>query len=128
MLVTESDVLRCLADEKCRDILANIHESKALSITALKITRKQYYSRLHSTITCTLVHKRNGQYQLTLFGKVVYNWYLRLREITSNEYWKLAAIDILNLSSVPDSHRIKITNSLIQNDEVKQSLLSSVQE
>lgn len=126
-MVTESDVLRCISDEKCRDILTIIHESKAFSIVSFKLTRKQYYARLHNIITCALAHKKNGRYQLTSFGKVVFDWHLRLKEITSNEYWKLAAIDTLNSSGMPDSERMKIVNSLIQNEEVRRLLFPSVQ-
>lgn len=127
-MVTESVVLGCIADEKCRDILTIIHESKVLSIVSLKLTRKQYYARLHKIITSGLVHKKNGLYQLTSFGKVVFDWHLKLKEITSNEYWKLAAVDILSSAGVPDSDRMKVVNSLIQNEEVRRFLLPSVQE
>jgi hypothetical protein len=126
-LVTEADVFRCLADEKCREILMNIHQSKALSITTLRLTRKQYYSRLHNIIAYGLVHKKNGRYQMTSFGKVVFDWHLRLKEVISNEYWKLATIDILNSSEVKHSDRIKITKSLIENEEVRRCLLTSIQ-
>jgi predicted transcriptional regulator len=126
-LVSESDVLRCIADEKCRDILTIIHESKALSMVSLNLTRKQYYARLHNMITSGLVHKKNGLYQLTSYGKVIFDWHLKLKEITSNEYWKLEAIDILSSSGAPDSDRMKVVNSLIQNEEVRRCLLPSVQ-
>jgi predicted transcriptional regulator len=125
--VTESEVLRCISDQRCRDILTIIHASKALSVVSLKLTRKQYYARLHNIITSGLVHKRNGLYQLTSFGKVVFDWHLKLKEITSNEYWKLAAIDTLNSSGMPDSDRMKIVNSLIQNEEVRRLLLPTIQ-
>ena len=122
-MVTTSDVLRCIADERCGDILTIIHESKTLSVTNLKLTRKQYYSRLHNLITCGLVHKRNGRYQLTSFGKFVFDWHLRLKEVISDEYWKLAAIDVISSSGVPESERMRLTDSLIQNEEVRRYLL-----
>jgi hypothetical protein len=126
-LVTETDVLRCIADEKCIEILTIIHQSNALSIPTLRLTRKQYYSRLRNAITYGLVLKKNGRYQMTSFGKVVFYWYLILKKVISNEYWKLAAIDILNSSGVSDSDRIKITNSLIEDEEVRRFLLTSIQ-
>jgi hypothetical protein len=64
---------------------------------------------------------------MTSFGKVVFDWYLILKKVISNEYWKLAAIDILNSSGVPDSDRIKITNSFIEDEEVRRFLLASIQ-
>lgn len=126
-MVTGSDVLRCLADEKCKDILKIIYESDDVSITILRLTRKQYYSRLHNLISSGLIHKKNGRYHATSFGKVVFDWYLRLNDITTNEYWKLAALDVLSSSGVRDSDRIKITNSLIENEEVRRLLLLSIQ-
>jgi predicted transcriptional regulator len=126
-LVTESDVLRCISDEKCRNMLTIIKEKKPLSLTDLELTRKQYYLRLCNIIECSLAQKKNGQYKLTSFGKVVFDWHLRLREIISNEYWKLAALDILSSSGVPKSDLMKVLNSLIQNEEVRQYLLPSIQ-
>lgn len=64
---------------------------------------------------------------MTSFGKVVFYWYIILKRVISNEYWKLAAIDILNSSGVADSDRIKITNSLIEDEEVRRFLLTSIQ-
>jgi hypothetical protein len=121
-VVTESDVLKCISDEKCRDILTIIHRTGDLSITGLNLTRKQFYSRLHSILTCALAHKKNGRYQLTSFGKVVFDWHLSLKDIISKEYWRLAAIDTLSLSGMPDSDKIKIANSLIENEQVKRLL------
>lgn len=124
-MVTESDVLRCISDEKCRDILTIIYEAGAISMTGLNLTRKQYYSRLHSILTCSLAHKKNGRYQLTSFGKVVFDWHLSLREIISKEYWRLAAIDTLIHSGMPESDKAKIANSLIENEQVKRLLAPS---
>ena len=124
-MVTESEVLRCISDEKCRDILTIIHEAGPLSITGLNLTRKQYYSRLRSILTCSLVRKKNGRYQLTSFGKVVFDWHLSLGEIISKDYWRLAAIDTLSHSGMPDSDNIEIANSLIENEQVRRLLAPS---
>ena len=124
-MVTTSDVLKCIADERCGDILTIIHESKTLSIANLKLTRKQYYSRLHNLITCGLVHKRRGRYQLTSFGKFVFDWHLRLKQVISDEYYKLVAIDIISSSGALDSERLKLTDSLIQNEDARRFLLPS---
>jgi hypothetical protein len=121
-VVTESDVLKCLSDEKCREILTIIHETGSISLTALNLTRKQYYSRLHSILTCALARKKMGRYQLTSFGKVVFDWHLSLRDVISKEYWRLAAIDTLSHSGMPDSDKIKIANSLIENEQVRRIL------
>jgi len=124
-VVTESEVLRCISDEKCRDILMIIHQAGTLSMTALNLTRKQFYSRLHSILACDLARKKNGRCQLTSFGKAVFDWHLSLREIISKEYWRLAAIDTLDHSGMQETDKIKITNSLIENERVRRLLAPS---
>lgn len=124
-VVTESNVLKCIADDKCRDILTIIHEAGTLSLTGLNLTRKQYYSRLHSILTCSLARKKNGRYQLTSFGKVVFDWHLSLREVILKEYWRLVAIDTLSHSGMQDSDKTKIANSLIENEQVRQLIAPS---
>ena len=121
-LITESDVLKCISDEKCREMLANIQERIPLSISDLKLTRKQYYSRLHNLIICGLIQKTNGIYRLTSFGKIIFDWHLVIRDTISKEYWKLRAIDMLGSSGIPDSERSKVLDTLIGNDELKQFL------
>ena len=52
---------------------------------------------------------------------------MRLKEVISDEYWKLAAIDVISSSGVPESERMRLTDSLIQNEEVRRYLLSCAQ-
>jgi predicted transcriptional regulator len=121
-LITESDVLKCISDEKCREMLGSIQERVPLSILNLGLTRKQYYSRLHNLIVCGLIQKTNGSYRLTSFGKVIFDWHLVIRDTIAKEYWKLRAIDMLGSSNIPDSERSEMVNTLLENEKVKQIL------
>lgn len=97
-----------------------IREGQSFSISGLQLTRKQFYSRLHSLIIYNLVSKANGKYRLTSFGKVVFDWHLVLMQAISEEYWKLKALDVLDLSGIPASERSKIMDALVKNEKVKQ--------
>ena len=121
-MVAESDVLKCISDEKCRDMLGCIEKEVPLSISNLKLTRKQYYSRLHNLRICGLIQKTNRKYRFTSFGKVIFDWHLVIRDSIAKEYWKLRAIDMLGSSGIPDSERSKMVDTLIGNEKLKQFL------
>jgi predicted transcriptional regulator len=103
-------------------MLSSIQERVPISISNLELTRKQYYSRLHNLIICGLIQKINGGYRLTSFGKVVFDWHVVIRDTIAKEYWKLRAIDMLGSSSIPDSERTKMVNTLIENEKLRQFL------
>jgi predicted transcriptional regulator len=103
-------------------MLASIQEKVPLSILSLRLTRKQYYSRLHNLIICGLIQKTNGMYRLTSFGKIIFDWHLVISDTIAKEYWKLRAIDMLGSSGIPDSERSKVVDTLIDNDRLKQFL------
>ena len=103
-------------------MLGSIQERVPLSISNLKLTRKQYYSRLHNLIICGLIQKTNGRYRLTSFGKVIFDWHVVIRDTIAKEYWKLRAIDMLGSSGIPDSERSKMMDTLIENEKLRQFL------
>jgi predicted transcriptional regulator len=121
-LVTESQVLKCLSDERSIEMLSNIQQNKLISPLDLKLTRKQYYVRLHNLVVCSLIRKANGRYALSSFGKVVFEWYLVLKDTISKDYWKLKAIDALDSSGIPDQERNKMFEALIGNEKLRQIL------
>jgi predicted transcriptional regulator len=101
-------------------MLSLIKEGQTQAIVDMELTRKQYYSRLHSLIVNNLINKVNGKYQLTSFGKVVFDWHLVLLQAVSEEYWKLKALDVLDSSGIPSSERSKIMDALVKNEKLKQ--------
>ena len=118
--MTESQILSCISDDKTRQLLSLIKDGKSPSISILELTRKQYYSRLHTLITFNLIAKANGKYRLTSFGKVVFDWHLVLLQTISEEFWKLKALDVLDSSGIPSSERSKIMESLVKSEKLKQ--------
>ena len=74
-----------------------------------------------------LVTKRNGRYNLTTFGKIVYEFQLIIENALENR-WKLKAIDSLELSKdLPEEDRQKIIDTLIENQGLKQILIKGSQ-
>jgi len=71
-----------------------------------------------------LVKRHNGRYLLTEFGKVIYFAYADLEamiEKTIDNYWKLKAIDALDISS--KEQRNNIVCALVDNQEIRNILM-----
>jgi hypothetical protein len=103
-------------------MLGSIQKRVPLSLSNLKLTRKQYYSRLHNLIICGLIQKTNGRYALTSFGKVIFDWHIVIRDTIAKEYWKLREIDMLSSSAIAHSERSKMLDTLIENEKLRQFL------
>jgi hypothetical protein len=84
----------------------------------LKLTPKQYYSRISALSKSNLV-KKDGMLSLTSFGKLVYYAQLTI-EKGLDDLIKLKAIDSLEAySGLSKDECDNIVNSLIQNQEIK---------
>ncbi len=123
MFISKLTVLQATSDKRATNILKNIASSDSNSdilITQLKLTRKQYYSRMSSLIKAGLVKRQKGRYLLTAFGKIIYSAQVDLEtkiENALNNYWKLKAVDSLEMPSREE--RDKVISILIENDEIK---------
>src|SRR5919197_2775263 len=89
-----------------------------------KLTRKQYYSRISALLKAGLLKRKSGRYNLTAFGKVVYDAQATI-ENAINNYWKLKAVDsIVEISDeLPKEEFNKIVDILIDNHQIKDSLI-----
>lgn len=67
-----------------------------------------------------LIQRRAGSYSLSPFGRIVYDELVIIEKALEN-YWKLAAIDAVQ--HLPNIGRNKIIEILIDNQEIKESLL-----
>jgi len=70
------------------------------------------------------VKRQKGRYLLTAFGKVIYSAQLNLEvkiENALNNYWKLKAIDSLEMPSREETE--KVISVLIENEEIKSVLM-----
>jgi predicted transcriptional regulator len=132
-IVSETSVLNSISDEKSLDLFKNIVMTKAGDTNILKknlkLTRKQYYSRMSRMTKVGLIKRVKGKYFLTSLGKVVYEAESMI-ENALNDYWKLKTIDSIlekensiNTELVPTEERNKILDSLIDNQKIKEILL-----
>ena len=115
-------VLRAIADDKSLELFETVAQeiidSRNLK-SKIKLTRKQYYSRLSRMTRMGLVKRKNGKYVLTSFGKIVYESKLTL-ENALNNYWKLKAIDSIETSNeLPLEERQKLIETLLDNKGLK---------
>ena len=85
----------------------------------LKLTSKQYYSRMSALIKSNLVQKKAGMLSLTSFGKLVYESQITI-EKGLEDLAKLKVIDSLESSAgLSNEERDNIVNILLQNGELK---------
>lgn len=122
------DVLRSISDDKALNIFNTIalsNDSATIAISRLKLTRKQYYSRMSAITSAGLVTRRNGKFFLTSFGRVVYQAHIMIGKAQQN-YWKLKAVDAIESSNdaLTAEDRDYLINGLIMDNDLKQILLS----
>ncbi len=125
MLQTADNVLSAISDKDSLKLFRYIADTDGDSDTLrdkTKLTRKQYYSRISRMTRVGLVKRKNGKHSLTAFGKVVYDAERIIDKAISN-YWKLKAIDSLDLSKdLPKEEKIKLIDNLLDNKEIKEIL------
>lgn len=130
MLTSKLSILGAISDNRASNILKSIASADSNSdilITELKLTRKQYYSRMSGLIKAGLVKRQRGRYLLTAFGKVIYSAQMSLEakiERALNNYWKLKAIDSLEMPSREEND--KVISMLIDNQEIKDILIKDL--
>lgn len=128
-MISKNDILDAISDKRASDIfrsiaLANSNSNSDILITQLKLTRKQYYSRMSSLKEAGLVKRENGRYLLTSFGKVISSAYMNLDakiDTAISSYWKLKAIDSMDISL--GQERNKVISVLIDNQEIESILM-----
>jgi hypothetical protein len=124
------DVLRAISDDKALAIFNTValaaDSGGNILLSRLKLTKKQYYSRVFALINANLVARKNGKYILTSFGKAVYEVHTLIGKAQQN-YWKLKAVDAMESSTkaLAPEERERFINSLIEDNDLKQILLSS---
>jgi hypothetical protein len=101
-------------------------------ISELKITRKQYYSRLSNLMKAGLVQKKCGDGKYTCFslsemGRLVYNS-LSIIECAFDNRLKLEIIDLIDEGNSDEARFskeefAKLVDTLIDNSEVREILL-----
>ena len=131
-MVSKISLLFAISDKKASNIFKSIalaHSDTDILITQLKLTRKQYYSRMSRLIQAGLVKRQKGRYLLTAFGKVIYGAQMNLETKIENaldNYWKLKAIDSLEMPSREEIE--KVISALIEDEEIKSVLMKEESE
>src|ERR1044071_5285178 len=117
------DVLKAISNKKSLELFGIVAHTKQYSdilISNTKLTRKQYYSRMSTLMKAGLIRRINGKYTLTSFGKLIYYNALIMMENATSSYWKLKAIDSLEVSNdLLVEERKKIIDSFIDNQQIK---------
>jgi len=128
-MITPNNVLSAIADDKSLLLFGAIASSDSevdtdTLITRLRITRKQYYSRIGKLTRAKLVNRTSGKYFATSLGKIVYETQTIIGKAVA-DYWKLKAVDGLENShsdQMPKEEYDKVVDALIDNDMIKKGL------
>lgn len=126
-----TNILKALADDKSLTLFNSIaiignDNGCILSIREIKLTTKQYYSRIAALTKVDLIKKSKGRYSLTVLGKIVYDAHLNIGRALNN-YWKLKALESIRTSSsfgqLPKDEFIRLVDTLIDNHQIKSIIL-----
>jgi hypothetical protein len=97
-------------------------DSEDLSVQ-LKLSRKEFYSRMSRLIKLGMVKRKNKKHFLTAFGKIVYDGHMTIKKAAENDY-KLRAIDSMDLSTdITKYERNKMIDSLLDDKKIKEILM-----
>ena len=118
-------VLKSISDDESLELfrfIANNDSDRESLRNRTKMTRKQYYSRMSRLMKAGLIKRKNGKHNLTAFGRVIYDTQITI-ENAINNYWKLKAIDSLEMSDdLPVEERKKLIDNLIENNGIREIL------
>jgi hypothetical protein len=85
----------------------------------VKLSNKEFYSRMSRLIKMDMVKRKKGGHFLTAFGKVVYEAQKTLSKAVEN-YWKFKAIDSVDSSNdISVNERENLIDTLIDDLEIK---------
>jgi hypothetical protein len=125
-MTSVADTLNAISNNKALDLFKIIASRRIRGSTLrnkTKLTRKQYYLRISRMTKAGLVKRENGRYNLTTFGKIVYDAQATI-ENAINNYWKLKAVDSIEISDeLPKEEFNKIVDILIDNHQIKDRLI-----
>ena len=124
-MVSVPDTLSAISDDKSLvlfNTIALASGDSTILISRLKLTRKQYYSRMSGLVDAGLITKENGKYFVTSFGKVMYKAQ-ELIGMAVQYYSMLKAIDSLESPRFPAAELSKIIDTLISNSEISEILV-----
>jgi predicted transcriptional regulator len=124
-MVSVVEILEAISDVKSLKLFNTIAtkggNSEDLSVQ-LKLSRKEYYSRMSRLMKTGMVKRKNGKHFLTAFGQIVYNALVTVKKAVES-YWKLKAIDSIDLSDeITVKERDKLIHTLLDDVEIREIL------
>ena len=124
-MVSVVEILEAISDVKSLKLFNTIAtkggNSEDLSVQ-LKLSRKEYYSRMSRLMKTGIVKRKNGRHFLTAFGKVVYDAQVTVKKAVES-YWNLKAIDSIDLSDeITVKERDKLIQTLLDDVEIREIL------
>ena len=124
-MVSVVEILEAISDVKSLKLFNTIAtkggNSEDLSVQ-LKLSRKEYYSRMSRLMKTGMVKRKNGKHFLTAFGKIVYDAQVTVKKAVES-YWKLKAIDSIDLSDeITVKERDKLIQTLVDDVEIREIL------
>ena len=125
-LVSVSDTLSAISNDKSLmlfNIIALAGGDSSILISRINLTRKQYYSKISDLTNAGLIRRKTGKFLLTSFGKVVYEAHVLIGKALQ-QISNLRAIDSIESAEFPNSELVKVIDTLITNDNIKQILIN----
>ena len=124
-MVSVVEILEAISDVKSLKLFNTIAtkggNSDDLSVQ-LKLSRKEYYSRMSRLMKTGMVKRKNGKHFLTAFGKIIYDAQITVKKAVES-YWKLKAIDSIDLSDeITVKERDKLIHTLLDDVEIREIL------
>lgn len=124
--VSVSDTLSAISNDKSLmlfNAIALMGGDSSILISRLNLTQKQYYSRISDLTNAGLIRRKTGKFLLTSFGKIVYEAHVLIGKAVQ-QIPKLKAVDSIEFAEFPNSELIKVIDTLITNDNIKQILIN----
>lgn len=132
-MISEADVIGAISGKDSLDLFkmvaAQTNSDTEMFRSKVKLSRKQYYSRMSRMTKVGIIKRKNGKYSLTSLGKILYESETMI-EGALTDFWKLKAIDSLESSmevgALPQEERNKILDALIDNRQTKEIIVQTI--
>ena len=126
-MASAAAIISAISDERALSLFRAIAVSENYNtnlLKNLKLTCKQYYAIRKKLIDTGLIEQKNGRYQLTPIGEIVFSAQAKV-EIAIENYSKLEALDSIMMSATLDESHLPakeyqiLVDKLIDNDQIK---------
>lgn len=121
------DVLKAIADSQSLELFQSIAKGAVESETLKDkegMSKKQFYARTRQMLDAGIIRRVKGKFSLTNFGVIVYHGQSVMTKGVEN-YWKLKAIDSIQVSGQIDEHeRMKLIKTILNDNSIESILVT----